>query len=73
MARAMGLAGWHSMRKDELVRALVKHARATWTFVTGDRALLQLDRALDFVADRSAVGSAGFQPTRYSLGFPLTE
>jgi hypothetical protein len=27
MARAMGLAGWHSMRKDELVRALVSHAR----------------------------------------------
>src|SRR5215212_2706800 len=27
MARAMGLAGWHSMRKDELVRALVNHAR----------------------------------------------
>lgn len=27
MARSEGLAGWHSMRKDELVRALVKHAR----------------------------------------------
>jgi hypothetical protein len=27
MARSQGLAGWHSMRKDELVRALVKHAR----------------------------------------------
>lgn len=27
MARAMGLSGWHSMRKDELVRALVNHAR----------------------------------------------
>src|SRR6185295_6626237 len=27
MARAMGLAGWHSMRKDELIRALVNHAR----------------------------------------------
>jgi hypothetical protein len=27
MARAMGLAGWHSMRKDELVRALVNQAR----------------------------------------------
>jgi hypothetical protein len=27
MARAMGLPGWHSMRKDELVRALVNHAR----------------------------------------------
>src|SRR4051794_29650452 len=27
MARAEGLAGWHSMRKDELVRALVNHAR----------------------------------------------
>ena len=27
MARAMGRAGWHSMRKDELVRALVNHAR----------------------------------------------
>jgi uncharacterized protein len=27
MARAMGLAGWHSMRKDELVRALVNHTR----------------------------------------------
>ena len=24
---AAGLAGWHSMRKDELVRALVNHAR----------------------------------------------
>lgn len=27
MARAIGLAGWHSMRKDELVRALVNHSR----------------------------------------------
>jgi len=27
MARSEGLPGWHSMRKDELVRALVKHAR----------------------------------------------
>jgi hypothetical protein len=27
MARAAGLAGWHSMRKDELVRALMNHAR----------------------------------------------
>jgi uncharacterized protein len=27
MARSMGLAGWHSMRKDELVRALVNHSR----------------------------------------------
>jgi hypothetical protein len=27
MARSQGLAGWHSMRKDELVRALLKHAR----------------------------------------------
>jgi uncharacterized protein len=27
MARAMGLPGWHSMRKDELVRALVTHAK----------------------------------------------
>jgi hypothetical protein len=27
MARAQGLPGWHSMRKDELVRALVRHAR----------------------------------------------
>src|SRR5829696_2154809 len=27
MARAMGLAGWHSMRKDELVRALINQAR----------------------------------------------
>lgn len=27
MARSMGLPGWHSMRKDELVRALVNHAR----------------------------------------------
>jgi uncharacterized protein len=27
MARAMGLPGWHSMRKDELVRALVNHAK----------------------------------------------
>src|SRR5436190_5788831 len=27
LARAMGLAGWHSMRKDELIRALVNQAR----------------------------------------------
>jgi hypothetical protein len=27
MARTQGLPGWHSMRKDELVRALVKHSR----------------------------------------------
>jgi uncharacterized protein len=27
MARSEGLAGWHSMRKDELVQALVKHSR----------------------------------------------
>lgn len=27
MARSEGLAGWHSMRKDELVQALVQHAR----------------------------------------------
>jgi hypothetical protein len=27
MARQQGLAGWHSMRKDELVRALLNHAR----------------------------------------------
>jgi uncharacterized protein len=27
MARAMGLPGWHSMRKDELVRALVNHSK----------------------------------------------
>lgn len=27
MARSEGLAGWHSMRKDELVRALVNHAK----------------------------------------------
>lgn len=27
MARSQGVAGWHSMRKDELVRALVNHSR----------------------------------------------
>jgi uncharacterized protein len=27
MARAVGLPGWHSMRKDELVRALVNHSK----------------------------------------------
>jgi len=27
MARTQGVAGWHSMRKDELVKALVNHAR----------------------------------------------
>lgn len=27
LARSQGLPGWHSMRKDELVRALVNHAR----------------------------------------------
>jgi hypothetical protein len=27
LARSQGLAGWHSMRKEELVRALVSHAR----------------------------------------------
>lgn len=27
LARSQGLTGWHSMRKDELVRALVSHAR----------------------------------------------
>ncbi|MEX2309372.1 MAG: DUF4912 domain-containing protein [Pirellulales bacterium] len=27
MARSAGLTGWHSMRKDELVRALVNHGR----------------------------------------------
>lgn len=27
MARTVGLSGWHSMRKDELVRALVNHAK----------------------------------------------
>ena len=27
MARSVGLPGWHSMRKDELVRALVNHAK----------------------------------------------
>ncbi len=27
MAKSEGLPGWHSMRKDELVRALVNHAR----------------------------------------------
>ncbi len=27
MARTAGLAGWHSMRKDELVKALINHAR----------------------------------------------
>jgi hypothetical protein len=27
LARQQGLAGWHSMRKDELVRALLNHAR----------------------------------------------
>lgn len=27
MARSMGLPGWHSMRKDELVQALVSHAK----------------------------------------------
>jgi hypothetical protein len=27
MAKSQGLAGWHSMRKDELVRALANHAR----------------------------------------------
>jgi hypothetical protein len=29
MARSQGLPGWHSMRKDELVRALVRHWRRT--------------------------------------------
>jgi hypothetical protein len=35
MARSQGLAGWHSMRKDELVRALVKLAKQKNKVVRG--------------------------------------
>ena len=28
MAKRKGISGWHAMRKDELVKALVKDARA---------------------------------------------
>ncbi len=28
MAKKKKIAGWHSMRKDELIRALIKHAKA---------------------------------------------
>src|SRR5262245_44812110 len=27
MAKAQGVVGWHSMRKEELVKALLKHSR----------------------------------------------
>jgi hypothetical protein len=47
MARAAGLAGWHSMRKDELVEALIKHARRKpKSFANGGgTALLSRDKA----------------------------
>lgn len=39
MARAAGLTGWHSMRKDELVRALLNHARRKHKRLGGDKSL----------------------------------
>ena len=37
MARSEGLPGWHSMRKDELVRALVNHSRRKQKTANGRR------------------------------------
>jgi hypothetical protein len=38
MARERGVAGWHSMRKEELIRALVRMARRKANSEVGDRA-----------------------------------
>lgn len=55
MARSEGLAGWHSMRKDELVRALVKHARQK-NKPGGRRDVGHGDRALS--VDRRSISAA---------------
>jgi hypothetical protein len=44
MARAAGLNGWHSMRKDELVEALVKHARRKPKSIASGHSTMLMDR-----------------------------
>jgi len=50
----MGLPGWHSMRKDELVDALVKHAKRKAKRSNGHSISSVLDRAATPASRRSA-------------------
>ena len=68
MARAMGLPGWHSMRKDELVRALVNHAkRKPKKFANGqgvDSLTAVMSRDAVLAAGRSAKSSKAHERLR---------
>lgn len=59
MAKQFGVAGWHSMRKDQLIRALVRKAKSGLPKVAG-------------ATDRTAVGRARPAP-RTDGGLPATD
>jgi len=52
LAKQHGVAGWHSMRKDQLIRALVKKAKSSRSGQAGSV------RQIDKVSDREAAAKA---------------
>jgi hypothetical protein len=56
MAKSEGLPGWHSMRKDELVRALANHARRKQRSRSGRR---DASDALPSIADHLEAEASG--------------
>jgi hypothetical protein len=62
LAKQHGVAGWHAMRKDQLIRALVRKARATPPVPAASRAVAPEKRATGTGAARSAFGGTVMAP-----------
>jgi hypothetical protein len=67
MARSQGLPGWHSMRKDELVRALVNHARRRRKTRNGGRLRGKASAALPGEPERTTGKSNGVSAAQERL------
>lgn len=61
MAKSEGVAGWHSMRKNELVRALLKHAKQKQKLRSNRRSGIGVDKAPNGARNANQIRNAKSQ------------